>query len=104
MASAKAKKLPVLGKTTKADVPADVFGEDFHQSLVHETARADANSRINVAEAGRAASLDTDIHTNTNSAGRLADLGADVCPNVRIRSTGTCRTTCGKRVQESDYF
>ncbi len=45
MASAKAKKIPVLGKTTKADVPADVFGEDFHQSLVHETARADANSR-----------------------------------------------------------
>ena len=42
MASAKA---PVLGKTTKADLPADLFTEDFHQSLVHETARADANSR-----------------------------------------------------------
>ena len=45
MASPKAKKVPVLGKTTKADVPADLFGEDFHQSLVHEAARADANSR-----------------------------------------------------------
>lgn len=42
MASAKA---PVLGKTTKADLPADLFSEDFHQSLVHETARADANAR-----------------------------------------------------------
>jgi large subunit ribosomal protein L4 len=38
MASAKA---PVLGKTTKADLPASVFGEDFHESLVHETARAE---------------------------------------------------------------
>jgi large subunit ribosomal protein L4 len=45
MASAKPAKVPVLGKTTKADVPAEIFGEDFHQSLVHETARADANSR-----------------------------------------------------------
>ncbi len=45
MASPKSTKVPVLGKTTKADVPADLFGEDFHQSLIHETARADANSR-----------------------------------------------------------
>ncbi|MGB0121379.1 MAG: 50S ribosomal protein L4 [Solirubrobacterales bacterium] len=45
MAEAKAPKVPVLGKTTKADVPADLFTEDFHQSLVHETARADANAR-----------------------------------------------------------
>jgi large subunit ribosomal protein L4 len=41
----KAAKVPILGKTTKADVPADLFTEDFHQSLVHETARADANAR-----------------------------------------------------------
>ena len=34
-------KAPILGKTTKADLPADVFGEEFHESLVHETARAD---------------------------------------------------------------
>ena len=38
MASAKA---PVLGKTTKADLPAGVFGEEFHESLVHEAARAE---------------------------------------------------------------
>jgi large subunit ribosomal protein L4 len=31
----------VLGKQSKADLPADVFGEEFHESLVHETARAD---------------------------------------------------------------
>jgi large subunit ribosomal protein L4 len=42
MASAKA---PVLGKTTKADLPAELFSEDFHHSLVHEVARADANAR-----------------------------------------------------------
>ncbi|MGK2931547.1 MAG: 50S ribosomal protein L4 [Solirubrobacterales bacterium] len=41
----KAAKVPVLGKTTKADVPNDLFTEAFHQSLVHETARADANAR-----------------------------------------------------------
>jgi large subunit ribosomal protein L4 len=34
-----------LGKTTKADLPAGLFDEAFHQSLVHETARADANAR-----------------------------------------------------------
>ena len=31
----------MLGKTSKADLPATVFGEDFHESLVHEAARAD---------------------------------------------------------------
>ena len=41
----KAAKVPVLGKTTKADLPDDLFTEAFHQSLVHETARADANAR-----------------------------------------------------------
>ncbi|MBN8870577.1 MAG: 50S ribosomal protein L4 [Solirubrobacterales bacterium] len=34
-----------MGKTTKADLPAGLFDEAFHQSLVHETARADANAR-----------------------------------------------------------
>ncbi len=34
-------KAPVLGKTSKADLPATLFTEDFHESLVHETARAD---------------------------------------------------------------
>jgi large subunit ribosomal protein L4 len=38
-------KAPILGKTTKADLPADVFGEEFHESLVHETARADLAAR-----------------------------------------------------------
>jgi len=40
MATATATKAPVLGKQSKADLPADVFGEEFHESLVHETARA----------------------------------------------------------------
>jgi len=38
-------KAPVLGKQSKADLPADVFGEEFHESLVHETARADRAAR-----------------------------------------------------------
>jgi large subunit ribosomal protein L4 len=41
MASAKA---PVLGATTKADLP-DVFSEPFHESLVHEAARAESSAR-----------------------------------------------------------
>ncbi len=38
-------KAAVLGKTTKADLPKELFGEPFHHSLVHETARADLASR-----------------------------------------------------------
>ncbi len=38
-------KATVLGKTTKADLPKELFAEPFHQSLVHETARADLNAR-----------------------------------------------------------
>src|SRR5436190_3700189 len=38
-------KAPVLGKSTKADLPEAVFGEEFHESLVHETARADLAAR-----------------------------------------------------------
>jgi len=41
MASAKAA---ILGKTGKADLP-EFFAEPFHQSLVHEAARADLNAR-----------------------------------------------------------
>ena len=41
MASAKAA---VLGKSSKADLP-ELFGEPFHQSLVHEAARADLAAR-----------------------------------------------------------
>jgi large subunit ribosomal protein L4 len=42
---AAATKAAVLGKQSKADLPADVFGEEFHESLVHETARADLAAR-----------------------------------------------------------
>jgi large subunit ribosomal protein L4 len=42
MADAKA---PILGKQAKADLPSAVFAEPFHQSLVHETARADLAAR-----------------------------------------------------------
>jgi large subunit ribosomal protein L4 len=35
----------VLGKTTKAELPEELFAEPFHQSLVHETARADLAAR-----------------------------------------------------------
>jgi len=38
-------KAAVLGKTTKADLPEALFTEPFHQSLVHEAARADLASR-----------------------------------------------------------
>lgn len=38
-------KAIVLGKTTKADLPKELFSEPFHQSLVHEAARADLNAR-----------------------------------------------------------
>jgi len=42
---ASASKAVVLGKTTKADLPKELFAEPFHQSLVHETARADLAAR-----------------------------------------------------------
>jgi large subunit ribosomal protein L4 len=38
-------KAPVLGKTTKADLPKALFGEGFHQTLVHDAARADLAAR-----------------------------------------------------------
>jgi large subunit ribosomal protein L4 len=38
-------KAPMLGKQAKADLPAAVFSEPFHESLVHEAARADLASR-----------------------------------------------------------
>src|ERR1700746_1556597 len=38
-------KATVLGKTTKADLPKELFAKPFHHSLVHETARADLASR-----------------------------------------------------------
>jgi large subunit ribosomal protein L4 len=38
-------KAAVLGKTTKSDLPKELFAEPFHQSLVHEAARADLAAR-----------------------------------------------------------
>jgi large subunit ribosomal protein L4 len=38
-------KAAVLGKTTKAELPQELFAEPFHHSLVHETARADLAAR-----------------------------------------------------------
>jgi large subunit ribosomal protein L4 len=38
-------KAPVLGKTTKADLPKELFAEPFHHSLVHEAAQADLAAR-----------------------------------------------------------
>jgi large subunit ribosomal protein L4 len=38
-------KATVLGKSTKADLPKELFAEPFHQSLVHEAARADLAAR-----------------------------------------------------------
>ncbi|HSJ16496.1 MAG TPA: 50S ribosomal protein L4 [Solirubrobacterales bacterium] len=40
-----AAKAPLLGSTAKADLPAGVFSEPFHESLVHESARADLAAR-----------------------------------------------------------
>src|SRR5881394_168107 len=38
-------KATVLGKTTKADLPKELFAEPFHHSLIHEAARADLAAR-----------------------------------------------------------
>ena len=43
--AAKAVKAPVLGTQRKADLPDDVFGEEFHESLVHDAVRADLAAR-----------------------------------------------------------
>jgi large subunit ribosomal protein L4 len=40
-----ATKAPVLGKQAKADLPEAVFGEELHESLLSETARADLAAR-----------------------------------------------------------
>jgi large subunit ribosomal protein L4 len=36
---------PYLGKKGKVDLDDEVFGEDFHMTLVHETVRAELNAR-----------------------------------------------------------
>jgi large subunit ribosomal protein L4 len=40
-----APKAPYLGKTGKVDLDAEVFGEEFHMSVVHEAVRAELNAR-----------------------------------------------------------
>src|SRR5688500_1106851 len=45
MAKTSSLKATTLGKQAKSDLPASVFGEEFHESLVHETARADLAAR-----------------------------------------------------------
>jgi large subunit ribosomal protein L4 len=44
-AAAKTVKAPVLGTQRKADLPGAVFGEEFHESLVHDAVRADLAAR-----------------------------------------------------------
>ena len=53
MASAAAIKAPTLGKQAKSDLPSALFGEGFHETLVHDAARAEAAAR----RRGTAASL-----------------------------------------------
>jgi large subunit ribosomal protein L4 len=38
-------KATVLGKTTKADLPSELFGEELHRSLLHEATTADLAAR-----------------------------------------------------------
>ena len=40
-----APKAPYLGRSGKVDLDAEVFGEEFHMALVHETVRAELNAR-----------------------------------------------------------
>ena len=37
--------MTTLGKQAKSDLPKEIFGEPFHETLVHETARADLAAR-----------------------------------------------------------
>jgi large subunit ribosomal protein L4 len=43
--STAAIKATTLGKQAKSDLPKEIFGEPFHESLVHEAARADLAAR-----------------------------------------------------------
>jgi large subunit ribosomal protein L4 len=43
--SSAAIKATTLGKQAKSDLPKEIFGEPFHESLVHEAARADQAAR-----------------------------------------------------------
>jgi large subunit ribosomal protein L4 len=43
--STAAIKATTLGKQAKSDLPKEIFGEPFHEALVHEAARADMAAR-----------------------------------------------------------
>jgi large subunit ribosomal protein L4 len=43
--SSAAIKATTLGKQAKSDLPKEIFSEPFHETLVHETARADLAAR-----------------------------------------------------------
>jgi large subunit ribosomal protein L4 len=44
-AASTAIKATTLGKQAKTDLPKEIFGEPFHEALVHEAARADLAAR-----------------------------------------------------------
>jgi large subunit ribosomal protein L4 len=67
-----APRAPMLGKSAKAELPREVFGEDFHESLVHEAARADLAAR----RRGTASSLGRgDVSMTTAKAWRQKGTG-----------------------------
>jgi large subunit ribosomal protein L4 len=70
--TAKATKAPVLGTQRKADLPGAVFGEEFHESLVHDVVRADLAAR----RRGTASSLTrAEVSMTTAKAWRQKGLG-----------------------------
>ncbi len=81
----KAIKATTLGKQAKTELPAAVFGEDFHESLVHEAARADlaAKRRGTASTLGRGeVSMTTAKAWNQKGTGR-ARAGALSVPHRR---------------------
>jgi large subunit ribosomal protein L4 len=78
-------KAAVLGKSTKADLPKELFTEPFHQSLVYEAARADLAAR----RQGTASTLSRgEVSMTTKKAWRQkgsgrARIGAYSVPNRR---------------------
>ena len=84
MASAKA---PVLGKTTKADLPANVFSEPFHESLVYEAARAGLRGAPPRHRLGPHACRGRDDHRDPRGARRAS--------GARARGRSACPTGAG---------
>jgi large subunit ribosomal protein L4 len=67
-----ATKAPVLGKQSKEDLPEAVFGEPFHESLVHDAVRADLAAR----RRGTASTLTrAEVRMTTAKAWRQKGLG-----------------------------